>query len=53
MIYVPLSKLNIVDVSFIDNLPNWASYIFWGYIVFCFICYLLFHFGDLDEAVNE
>ena len=51
--YVPLSKLNIVDISFIDNLPNWVSYIFWGYIVFCFICYFLFHLGDLDEAINE
>jgi len=53
VLYVSLSKLNIGDISFIDYLPNWVFYIFWGYIAFCFICYFLFHFGDLDETINE
>ncbi len=53
LIYWSLSESKLIDSTFIDNLPNWVSYIFWGLVAFSYLCLFLVRLADLDETFNE
>ena len=52
-IYTSLSTSKIICPTFFENLPDWVSYIFWGFGGLGILCGLIVRLADLDEIFNE